>query len=612
MMASRSESRQAQAAKDPRQAAQEAPRPKLPTGKLLRRLLGYITASRGRFIVAMVLVLVSVFLTATLPYLMGLAINVIGGQGSFEDLVRILVWMLIVSAVMWLTGWLRNRIISALAEEGLNRLRKELFDHIQGLSLNFFDRQPIGELMSSVTNDMEVIGNFFSRGLGQAITAITTMVVVIGFMLFLSIPLTITTVIFLPFMLGVAFLLGRVAGPGFAKLQEQLGQTNGFMEETLAGAKTLIAYRQQGRAGDTLEDLSVVARDLGAKSSLTGLTTGPLVNVVQNTQLAFIALVGAILAIQGQIEIGIVVSFLNYSEMLQGPVQQLSQIYNTVLQAAAGAQRVFAIMDEAPAVQDKPAARELKDVQGAITFKDVDFSYVPGRKVLRHNTFEARPGAKIGLVGPTGAGKSTIMNILTRYYDLDSGAIEIDGANIADYSQESLRRSIGQVLQEAFLFSDTVMANLRYAREGATDEECIAAARQANAHDFIMQLPNGYDTVLTERGANLSQGQRQMITIARAMVANPKMLVLDEATSNVDTRTEKLIQEGLKKLMEGKTSFVVAHRLSTIQDSDQILVINKGEIVERGTHEDLLAQRGFYFDLYMSQFKGKLAQFAAA
>ena len=601
-----------QTVKDPRAAAQTPPRPKLATGKLLRRLMGYIVASRGRFILAMVMVFISVLLSALLPYLMGEAVSVIGGQGEMADLIRILIWMGVAAAIMWVTGWIRNRIMSALAEEGLNNLRKDLFNHIQTLSLNFFDRQPIGELMSSVTNDMEVIGNFFSRGLSQAITAVTTLLFVILFMIFLNIPLTITTIVFLPFMLGVAALLGRVAGPGFAKLQEQLSETNGFMEETLVGAKTLIAYRQQEQAGDNMEDLSIIARDLGAQASLAGLTTGPLVNVVQSTQLAFIALVGAILAIQGSVAIGVVVSFLNYSEMLQGPVQQLSQIYNTILQAVAGAQRVFAIMDEKPTVQDKANARTLGDVQGLVTVNDVDFSYVPGRKILRHNSFVVQPGQKIGLVGPTGAGKSTIMNILTRYYDIDSGIIELDGVNITDYSQESLRRNIGQVLQEAFLFSDTVMSNLMYAREGATPEECIAAAKQANAHDFIMQLPQGYDTVLTERGANLSQGQRQMLTIARAMVANPKILMLDEATSNVDTRTEKLIQAGLKKLMEGKTSFVVAHRLSTIQDSDQILVINKGEIVERGTHEELLGQRGFYFDLYMSQFKGKLAQFATS
>jgi ATP-binding cassette subfamily B protein len=238
-------------------------------------------------------------------------------------------------------------------------------------------------------------------------------------------------------------------------------------------------------------------------------------------------------------------------------------------------------------------------------FEDVDFSYVPGRKILRHNTFEARPGQKIGICGPTGAGKSTIINILTRYYDVDSGRIIIDDQPLEKLTQRSLREQVGVVLQEAYLFSDTVMNNLKYARKGATDEECIAAAKQANAHEFIMNLPQGYDTMLTERGANLSQGQRQMITIARAMVADPKILILDEATSNVDTRTEKLINEGLARLMEGRTSFVIAHRLSTIQDSNKILVLNAGEIIEQGPHDELMARRGFYYDLYMSQFKGK-------
>jgi ATP-binding cassette subfamily B protein len=296
---------------------------------------------------------------------------------------------------------------------------------------------------------------------------------------------------------------------------------------------------------------------------------------------------------------------MTYSAQLQSPIMQLGQIYNALLQAAAGAARVFAILDEAPTVQDKPQAGSLDVKGGHVVFKNVDFSYVKGRKILRDNTFEALPGQKIGLCGPTGAGKSTIINILTRYYDIDSGTITIDGQNIADISQESLRQNISAVLQEPFLFSDTVMNNLKYAREGATDEECTAAAKQANAHDFIMQLPQGYATLLTERGSNLSQGQRQMLTIARAMVADPKMLILDEATSNVDTRTEKLIQEGLTRLMAGKTSFVIAHRLSTIRDSARILVIDAGAIVEQGTHDELMAKQGFYYRLYMTQFRSR-------
>jgi ATP-binding cassette subfamily B protein len=271
----------------------------------------------------------------------------------------------------------------------------------------------------------------------------------------------------------------------------------------------------------------------------------------------------------------------------------------------AGAARVFKILDEQPKVKDDPQATPFTIAKGEVVFNDVDFSYVEGRKILRHNSFVAKPGEMIGLCGPTGAGKSTIINILTRYYDIDSGTITIDGQDIKEVKQADLRLQISAVLQEPYLFSDTVMNNLKYAREGASDEECIAAAKQANAHDFISSLPEGYNTFLTRGGANLSQGQRQMLTIARAMVADPKILILDEATSNVDTRTEKLIQEGLQRLMHGRTSFVIAHRLSTIRPADKILVINNGEIIEAASHDELMAQRGFYYDLFMTQFRGQ-------
>jgi ATP-binding cassette subfamily B protein len=461
--------------------------------------------------------------------------------------------------------------------------------------------------MSSVTNDIDTIDSFFSRSLSQMITALMTITFTVIVMFLLNFALTIVTLLAIPLMLGIALLLGRVAGPAFAKLQEQLSDTNGFMEETLAGNKTIIAYGQQNSTGDELEELSIASRDTGAKAQFTSLVVSPVVSIVQNSQAALVALVGSILAINGQIEFGLVVAFMTYSAQLQSPIMQLGQIYNALLQAAAGAARVFAILDEEPSVQDKPAAKPIDMRGGHVVFNHVDFSYVQGRKILRDNTFEALPGQKIGLCGPTGAGKSTIINILTRYYDLDAGTITIDGQNIADVTQESLRQNIAAVLQEPFLFSDTVMNNLKYAREGATDEECIAAAKQANAHDFIMQLPQGYETLLTERGSNLSQGQRQMLTIARAMVAAPKMLILDEATSNVDTRTEKLIQEGLARLMEGKTSFVIAHRLSTIRDSARILVIDAGVIVEQGTHDELMAKQGFYYKLYMTQFRTRPA-----
>ncbi len=591
-------------AKDPRRPAEEEE--KLPLGPILRRLLGYVLHSKSRIILALALIFVSVAASAALPAIMGRAIDVIGGGGAVSELQSIVIWVVALALVMWVTAWQGNRQLQRVAQDALYRLRTELFDHIQTLSLNFYDRRPIGELMSSLTNDIDTIDNFFSRSMSQMTSALLTITITVVVMFFLNLPLTVVTLLAIPLMLGVALLLGRVAGPAFALLQSQLSDTNGYMEETLAGNKTIIAYSQQNNTADELEGLSMASRNVGAKAQFTSLVVSPVVGIVQNSQAALVALVGSILAINGRIEFGMVVAFMTYSAQLQSPIMQLGQIYNALLQAAAGANRVFAILDEDPSVQDKPDAKAINMAGGHVVFKHVDFSYVKGRKILRDNTFEALPGQKIGLCGPTGAGKSTIINILTRYYDIDSGEITIDGQNIAGVTQESLRQNIAAVLQEPFLFSDTVMNNLKYAREGATDNECIAAAKQANAHEFIMQLPQGYDTPLTERGSNLSQGQRQMLTIARAMVADPKMLILDEATSNVDTRTEKLIQEGLARLMEGKTSFVIAHRLSTIRDSARILVIDAGTIVEQGTHDELMAQQGFYYRLYMTQFRERV------
>jgi ATP-binding cassette subfamily B protein len=309
--------------------------------------------------------------------------------------------------------------------------------------------------------------------------------------------------------------------------------------------------------------------------------------------------------INGDTNLGTVLAFAGYSALLASPLAQMANLITTTLNASAGGDRVFRIIDERPDVSDAPDAVEYEFKGGRIEFEHVDFGYVPNSLVLRDNTFDVAPGESIGICGPTGAGKSTLVNILTRYYDIDAGRIQIDGQDLSTLTQESLRKQIGVVLQEAFLFTDTVMNNLRYAREGATEEDAIEAAQQANAHDFIMGLPEGYDTMLTERGANLSQGQRQMITIARAMVADPKMMILDEATSNVDTRTEKLIQDGMRKLMDDKTSFSIAHRLATIRDSNRIMVLNGGEVEEMASHDELMAAKGFYYALYMSQFKGK-------
>jgi ATP-binding cassette subfamily B protein len=424
-------------------------------------------------------------------------------------------------------------------------------------------------------------------------------------MLVINWKLTIVALITIPFLLIAIYVITNIASPAFAKLQENLGDISGFQEETLAGRKVIISKRQQEWARETHEVRAAEVYRVGRRAFFAALMQFPLTQTLAIFQNVFVLVVGTFMVIAGQTSLGVVMSFSGYAAILASPLAQIATLITNALNAAAGGERVFKIIDEKPTIKDAPDAVEYEFKGGNIQCIDVDFSYVPGRKILRHNTFDVQPGEKIGICGPTGAGKSTLINILTRYYDIDSGTILIDGQNLQQLTQASLRKQVGVVLQEAFLFSDTVMENLRYAREGATDEECIDAAKKANAHEFIMELPQGYDTLLTERGANLSQGQRQMITIARAMVADPKMLILDEATSNVDTRTEKLIQDGMRNLMEGKTSFSIAHRLATIRDSNNIMVLNGGEIVEYAPHDELMADKGFYYALYMSQFKGK-------
>lgn len=407
-------------------------------------------------------------------------------------------------------------------------------------------------------------------------------------------------------MLAISGLLSRIAGQAFRFLQEQMAELNGYAEERMSGQKTVVASNQQWPFIKEFDKMSQKVDKTGEKAQLYSMGNTAVALVFQNLQNIVIFVVGGFLVIQKQAAFGDLVAFIGFSSILMAPLTQIFAFYNQIISAVVGAGRVFYIMDEKTELLDKEDASPMPKIDGYVDFVDVDFSYIPGHKILRNNSFSANPGQIIGLCGPTGAGKSTIMNILTRYYDLDSGEIKVDTHRVDEVQQDTLRIQIAQVLQDPFLFTDTIMNNLKYARKGATEEDCIQAAKQANIHDFIMQQPLGYGTVLRGGGAELSQGQRQMLTIARAMVADPRMLILDEATSNVDTRTEKMIQEGLLKLQEGKTSFIIAHRLSTIQNADQILVINDGEIIERGTHQELLDMKGFYYNLYMSQFRGKV------
>jgi ABC-type multidrug transport system fused ATPase/permease subunit len=574
--------------------------------KAFGRMIRYLSLQKARLAAVILLFFVGTVSFILLSVMLGGAINTLSGKGSMADLHQQVLIMAGLSVLTFLTYYFGYRFLADITQNALFQLRQDIFEHMQTLSLRFFDRQPIGELMSRVTNDIDVITAFFQEPLGTMLMGLFMLIITLVAMFLLSVTLAVIASIAIPLMLGVVWLLARVAGPAFALLQERLADLNGLMEETLAGEKTIIAFRQQDHIAIRQEQVSEGAREVGSKAQVLSLVISPLTILVTNLDIALVALFGSLMIIDNSLTLGVLTTFLSLTLLFALPLTTIFANYNFILSAVVSANRIFQIIDENPDVVDKPGAVDLKPVVGHVVFRDVNFSYVPGRQILKHNSFEALPGQMVGLCGPTGAGKSTIINILTRYYDIDSGTIEIDGQNISDVTQKSLRKQIGVVLQEPFLFSDTVMNNLKYGREGATEEECIAAAKDANCHEFISRLPKGYDTFLSDGGRSLSQGQRQLLTIARAMIADPRILILDEATSNVDTRTEKSIQAAIRKLQEGRTSFVIAHRLSTIAGAHQILVINNGEIVERGTHDAMMKARGFYYTLYMSQFKGRV------
>jgi ATP-binding cassette subfamily B protein len=376
-----------------------------------------------------------------------------------------------------------------------------------------------------------------------------------------------------------------------------------LIEETVTGQRVVVAYSREERALEQFAASNLALRQAATHAQVYAGFVGPTMNFVHNTGLTVVAAAGGWMALQGIATVGNIATFINYSRQFGRPLNEIANLYNTIQSAVAGAERVFAILDEEPRLQDAPNARPLARIHGDVRFDDVDFSYQPGTPVLQQISFHAQPGQIIALVGPTGAGKTTIVNLLTRFYDIDSGQISLDGQDIRTLKLDDLRRQVGLVLQDTFLFAGTVMENIRYGRLEATDEEVKAAATLANADPFIQRLPKGYETPLSERANNLSQGQRQLLAIARAILADPSILILDEATSSVDTRTEQHIQEAMLRLMRGRTSFVIAHRLSTVRNADQILVINHGQAIERGTHQELLAQRGFYHQLYTSQFR---------
>jgi len=495
-------------------------------------------------------------------------------------------------------------------QRALRRIREDLFDQIHRLSLGYYAENEVGNVMSRITSDTDTIQQALGFALLNVISGALLIVWIIIKMLQANLPFALLSLSVVPVMALATFYFSGQARKAFRKSRQQMGNVNAGLQESIAGAREVQAFNREDQSIEQFRLTNAANRDANIRAASFTTALNPVLEALGYVAIAIVVVVGGLSLLRNQpllgtatISLGLVFTFLQYVQRFNQPIQQIAVLWTNVQSAIAGGERIFALLDIVSDVQDKPGATEMPPIQGEVTFVDVGAGYKQNQPVLHGISFSAEPGQTIAIVGPTGAGKTTIINLIPRFYDVTSGAVLIDGIDVRDVTAASLRRQIGLVLQDSFLFSDTVMSNIRYGRLDATDDEVIAAAKLASANTFIERLPQGYQTILGERGGGLSQGQRQLISIARAALANPRILILDEATSSVDTRTERLIQKAFDQLLEGRTSFVIAHRLSTIRNADQVFMLKDGVIVERGTHNELLALRGAYYDLYMSQFR---------
>jgi ATP-binding cassette, subfamily B, multidrug efflux pump len=571
----------------------------------LVRLLYYLQPFKWALIFIFIFVLIYTILGLVGPYLMGVAIDRFIATKDVAGLVRIALLMLAAYLLNNLFQAVAGWIMARISQKALKQLRKDLFQHLQTLPLSFFDHNPAGELMSRLTIDIDAINQAVSQNVTSLVASALSMVGILVAMFILNLWLALAAVLVVPIMFWFTNFVARYTLKGFQGLQKHLGGLNGVMEESISGQKVVSAFRRNDSVISDFRQHNQEVFKAGVYANTYALLLMPLTNVLGNFFIIVLAGLGGWLALQGLVSVGIIATFINYGQNFVQPLRTMANMYNSIQAALAGAERVFEIIDMKPEVEDVPDAIPLNSIQGDVRFEQVNFGYLPGKLTIKDMSLEAKCGEIFALVGPTGAGKTTIINLLTRFYEIDGGKITIDSKDIRDIKKADLRRQLGLVLQDTYLFSDTVMENIRYGRLDASDEEVMEAAKMADADHFIRQLPQGYQTRLSERASNLSQGQRQLLSISRAILADPGILILDEATSSVDTRTEARIQKALLHLMQGRTSFVIAHRLSTIRDANHVLVINNGEIVEQGTHQELLDRKGFYHHLYISQFKGQ-------
>lgn len=573
------------------------------TRSTLSRLLGYLQPYRVRLVGVGVLVVISTLLGLWGPILLGRAIDDYVIPGDVAGLWRLLVTMLLVYLAAAVTSVIQGLLMVGLGQRLVADVRTALFRHIQTLSMSYHDRHRVGDLMSRVSNDTEALNSALSNGLIEFTSNILMFGGIMIAMFLLNWQLAVGTLIILPLMLWITGQVTKRSRQSFRNVQRNLGALNSVMEENIAGLRVVKAFAREADTVAKFRVANTASRDAGIKADIIIAALGPMFTTMSTITIAATALLGGWLALRGIVAVGVIATFVIYIMNFFRPMRAIAMLYNQLQSAMAGAERIFEVLDEQPTVQDAPNALPLADIAGTVKFDHVSFGYEPGKPVLIDVSLEAQPGQTIALVGPTGAGKTTVISLLSRFYDATEGVITVDGHDIRAIQQASLRQQLGIVLQDTFLFSGTVMENIRYGRLDAADAEVIEAARLANADRFIRLLPHGYQTHVSEQGHNFSQGQRQLLAIARAILADPRILILDEATSSVDTRTEVQIQEALLRLLEGRTAFVIAHRLSTIRKADQVLVVNDHRIIERGTHESLLAQGGFYHDLYTSQYR---------
>ncbi|MFD2445133.1 ABC transporter ATP-binding protein [Bacillus sp. CGMCC 1.16607] len=588
--------------KDEKQKLKKRPKTKN-ISLTLKRIWTLLSYQKSLLTIVLLLVVASSALGLLGPYLIGQAVDDYIVARKQDGLSLLLISLASVYLLYSLSLWLQNYWMIGIAQKTVYSLRSSLFRHLHRLPISFFDKRQHGELMSRMTNDIENVSSTLNSSVIQIFSSLLTLIGTVSVMLWLSPLLTLVTLIIVPVMfLGMKWITNRT-GELFKAQQKNIGDINGFIEETISGQRIIKAFSQEKKVIEEFQIKNTRLKMSGFWAQTYSGFIPKLMNMLNNLSFTIIAGIGGVLALNGFISVGVMVIFTEYARQFTRPLNDLANQFNTLLSAVAGAERVFEILDEKEEEQEGSQFDQLNDVKGEVIFKDVSFSYEAGGDTVANIDFHARQGQTMALVGPTGAGKSTILNLLSRFYEVGSGEIYIDGVPISKVSRQNLREHMAFVLQDPFLFQGTIRENIRYGRMDASDEEVEEAAKQANAHSFIMRLPNQYETVLNQDGGGISQGQRQLLSIARALVANPKILILDEATSNIDTVTELKIQEALNRLLKGRTSFVIAHRLNTIQKADCILVLKDGRILEQGSHSELLEANGFYNELYESQLK---------